>query len=127
MQRTSQEQTLKKNMEMQKARHKELQRLYIPNCFDKNMSRLQIRSFPLGLDIIISGRHTDFVTPHTFELEPGKHEIQIDYVEPTTGEVISKKEEVELIKGKRTVVKQYFKKPKTLADGSELSNINTPG
>lgn len=121
LERTAQEQTLKKNLEIQKARHKELQRLYIPNCFNKNMARLQCRSYPLGVFIILDSRHTDFVTPHTFELEPGKHEIQMDYVEPTTGEVISKKEVVELVKNKRSVCKIRFLEPKTLADATELS------
>ena len=115
LERTAQEQTLKKNMEMQKARHKELQALYIPTHFNKNMARLQCRSYPLSVAIIIDGKHTDFLTPHTFELEPGIHKVEMHYVKET-GEIVSKTEEIELLKNKRAVVKLHFKEPKTLAE-----------
>lgn len=103
---------------IQESHKKELQRLSssVPHRSNKKMKRLQCRSFPLGVDIILDGKHTGEVTPHTFEeLEEGTHEVEMHYVTPETGEVKSKKEEVEIKSGTRTVCKLYFKEPKTLA------------
>ena len=115
LERTAQERTLKKNMEMQKVRYKELQALYIPNSFNKDMSRLQCRSYPLGVDIILDSQHSGFATPHTFELEPGTHKVEMHYVKET-GDIVAKTEDVELVKNKRSVVKMHFLQPKTLAE-----------
>jgi len=80
------------------------------------MRRLQCRSFPLGLDIILDGKHTGFVTPHTFEdPEVGEHTITMHCV-TESGEITEKKEKVVVEQGKRVVCKLYFKKPKTLAE-----------
>lgn len=109
---------LKKKMTIQESSMKELQSSFtsIKVPHNKKMKRLQCRSFPLGLDIILDGKHTGEVTPHTFEdLEAGEHEVEIHYIEPETGEVIAKHEKVNIKVGKRVVVKLYFKKPKTLA------------
>ena len=122
LERNSQEKLLKKNMEIQKARHKELKHLNTIPLFTRNMRRLQARSYPLGCDIIIDSTHTGEITPHTFEdLEEGKHIVEMHYVEPGTGEIIAKKEEVDTKQGKRVIVKIHFLHPKTLADVSELS------
>lgn len=78
-------------------------------------TRLQCRSFPPGVDIIIDGEHTNEETPHTFtDLAEGEHEIEMQYVNPG-GEIISKKESVELKTGRRVVCKLHFITPKTLA------------
>jgi len=78
-------------------------------------ARLQCRSFPPGVDIIIDGKHTGQETPHTFtDLEEGEHEIEMQYVNPAGG-IISKKEKVSMKVGKRVVCKLHFIKPKTLA------------
>ena len=104
-----------KLMKKQVASAKELKALYIPNSFNKSMIRLQCRSYPLGVDIILDSQHTGFDTPHTFELEPGTHKVEMQYVKET-GEIASKTEDVELVKNKRAVVKLHFKEPKTLAE-----------
>lgn len=105
---------------MQKARHKELQGFYIPGTSIRNMTRLQVRSYPLGVAIIIDGKHTDFLTPHTFEnLEEGKHIVEMHHFSEE-GMLAAKKEEVELKRGQRSVCKLYFKTPRTLADIGEL-------
>ena len=81
----------------------------------KPTARLQCRSFPSGVDIIIDGKHTEQITPHTFnELAEGEHEIEMQYVNPG-GEIVSKKEYVSLKLGKRVVSKLRFIQPKTLA------------
>ena len=117
LERTAQAEMLKKQMAMQAASAKKLEALYIPGSSIKNMTRLQVRSYPLGCEIIVDGKHTEKLTPWTFEnLEEGKHLIQLDYVIPETGGVVSKKEEVELKKGKRSIVKLYLKEVKTLAE-----------
>lgn len=117
LERTAQAEMLKKQMVMQAASAKKLAHLYIPNTNFKNMTRLQVRSYPLGSEIIVDGKHTNEITPKTFDnLTEGKHLIQLDYVIPETGEVVSKKEEVELKKGKRSIVKLYLKEVKTLAE-----------
>ena len=78
-------------------------------------ARLQCRSHPPGVDIIIDGKHTEQVTPHTFtDLKEGDHEIEMQYVNEE-GEVISKKESITVKLGKRAVCKLHFIKPKTLA------------
>ncbi len=78
------------------------------------MTRLQCRSFPLGVRVIIDGISRG-VTPITVEdLEPGEHEVQMQFTEPD-GSITSKMERVVVKKGKRVVCKLYFKEPKTLA------------
>lgn len=78
-------------------------------------TRLQCRSFPSGVDIIIDGKHTEQVTPHTFNnLEEGDHEIEMQYVTPEGG-IVSKKESITAKLGKRVVCKLHFTTPKTLA------------
>ena len=117
LEHTAQAEMLKKQMVMQAASAKKLEGLYIPGSSIRNMTRLQVRSYPLGAEIIVDGKHTEKLTPWTFEdLEEGKHLIQLDYVVSETGEVSSKKEEVELKKGKRSIVKLYLKEVKTLAE-----------
>ena len=108
-------------MEMQKSRHEELKHLNTIPLFTRNMRRLQARSYPLGCDIIIDSTHTGEITPHTFEdLEEGKHIVEMHYVEPETGKIIAKKEEVDIKQGKRAIVKIHFLHPKTLANAAEL-------
>ena len=81
----------------------------------KPTARLQCRSFPTGVDIIIDGVHTEQVTPHTFnDLEEGDHEIEMQYVNKA-GEIISKKEKTSVKLGSRVVCKLHFIQPKTLA------------
>ena len=81
----------------------------------KPTARLQCRSFPSGVDIIIDGEHTEQITPHTFnDLAEGDHEIEMQYVNKA-GEIISKKESVTLKLGKRVICKLRFIQPKTLA------------
>jgi len=78
-------------------------------------TRLQCRSFPQGVDIIINGKHTEQVTPHTFtDLAEGDHEIEMQYVTPAGG-IVSKKESITAKVGKRIVCKLHFITPKTLA------------
>ena len=78
-------------------------------------TRLQCRSYPPGIDIIIDDKHTEQTTPHTFtDLEEGDHEIEMQYVTPA-GEIVSKKEKVSLKLRKRVVYKLRFIEPKTLA------------
>lgn len=78
-------------------------------------ARIQCRSFPSGVDIIIDGKHTEQVTPYTFnDLEEGDHEIMMQYVDKA-GEVIEKKESVTAKIGKRVVCKLHFIQPQTLA------------
>lgn len=94
-----------KLMKKQAGMAKELERLTHSNTPSKRgTKRLQCRSYPLDAKILIDGEHTGIVTPHTFEdLEEGKHVIEMHYVDPSTAEVISKKEEVEIKKGHRVV------------------------
>ena len=120
-------QTKQRSLEMDKLMRKqaetakELKHLNTIPIFRRNMKRLQCRSYPLGVDIIIDGKHTEKVTPWTFEdLDEGKHEVEMHYVEPETGEVIAKKEEVDIKQGKRAICKMHFKTPRTLADVGEL-------
>lgn len=81
----------------------------------KPTARLQCRSFPSGVDIIIDGKHTEQITPYTFnDLAEGDHEIEMHHTNEA-GEIISKKETVNLKIGKRIVCKIHFVKPKTLA------------
>ena len=116
LQRSAQMKMLKKNIAMQESRQKELQSLSSSIPYNKKMKRLQVRSFPLGCDIILDSVHTNETTPHTFEdLDAGEHEIEMHYVEPETEEVKVKKEKVIIREGKRVVCKLYFKEPKTLA------------
>ena len=78
-------------------------------------TRLQCRSFPTGVDIIIDGKHTEQITPHTFtDLNEGTHEVEMQYVNPA-GEIITKKESVTLKTNRRIVCKMHFVEPKTLA------------
>ena len=98
------------------SRQKEFSKhLYALPINTHKMKRLQCRSFPLGVDIILDGMYTNEATPHTFEdLDAGEHEVEMHYVEPETGEVKVKKEKVVIREGKRAICKLYFKEPKTL-------------
>ena len=116
LERTAQAEMMKKQIVMQAASAKKLEALYIPGSSIRNMTRLQVRSYPLGAFIIMDSEHTGFSTPHTFDdLAEGKHTVQMDYVSET-GEVLTKKEDVELKKGRRSICKLHFKEPKTLAE-----------
>lgn len=78
-------------------------------------ARIQCRSFPPGVDIILDGKHTGQETPHTFtDLAEGEHEIEMQYIN-LAGEITSKKEKVSAKTGKRVVCKLRFIEPKTLA------------
>ena len=110
-----------KLMQKQATTAKELKHLNTIQIFTRNMKRLQARSYPLGCDIIIDSTHTGEITPHTFEdLKEGKHVVEMHYVEPETGKIIAKKEEVDIKQGKRSIVKLHFIQPKTLANAAEL-------
>lgn len=81
----------------------------------KPTARLQCRSFPPGIDIIIDGEHTGQETPHTFNnLPKGNHTVEMQYV-AADGTIETKKENVSLKIGKRVVCKLRFIEPKTLA------------
>jgi len=78
-------------------------------------ARIQCRSYPPGVDIIIDGKHTEQVTPYTFtNIEEGDHEIEMQYVNEA-GTIVSKKESITAKLGKRVVCKLRFIEPKTLA------------